>query len=82
MKEELLVNDLLSLCDTLLVHQKQQRHLLAARSIIQETTESAGIPSSPVGDSQKISPSKEAPEETLSQVESGKEAEQQHTDSE
>ncbi|XP_028249364.1 cilia- and flagella-associated protein 91 isoform X2 [Parambassis ranga] len=64
------------------VHQKQQRHLLAARSVIQGTTESAEIPSSTEGASQKISPSKEAPEEMFSQVEPGNEAEQQHTDTE
>ncbi|XP_023140479.2 cilia- and flagella-associated protein 91 [Amphiprion ocellaris] len=62
------------------VHQKQHRHLLAAQSIIQGT--SGILPSTP-GASQLTCPgikaSSQVVEEMISQVEQGKEAEQDHT---
>ncbi|XP_069569766.1 cilia- and flagella-associated protein 91 [Brachyistius frenatus] len=65
------------------VRHKQHRHLLAARSIIQGTAKPSGILP---GVSQSPGPSEKAssplPEETISRVEEGKEAEQSHSQTE
>ncbi|XP_044072732.1 cilia- and flagella-associated protein 91 [Siniperca chuatsi] len=70
------------------VHQRQHRHLQAARSIIQGTAEHSGILPSTPGTSQSTCPSERASnrvlEEMISQVEQeqGKEEEQHHTQTE
>ncbi|XP_045909862.1 cilia- and flagella-associated protein 91 isoform X2 [Micropterus dolomieu] len=70
------------------VHQRQHRHLQAARSIIQGTAEHSGILPSTLGASRSIFPSERASnrvlKEMISQVEQkqGKEAEQYHTQTE
>lgn len=69
------------------VHQRQRRHLQAARSIIQGTAESETLPNS-LGASQLTCPSERAAnrvlEETFGRVEQeqGKEAEQHHSQTE
>lgn len=68
------------------VHQKQHRHLQAARNIIQGAAEDSGTHPSTLGASQFTCPSDRPssgiPKEMISQVEQeqGKEVEQHHTD--
>nr|XP_020465219.1 protein MAATS1 [Monopterus albus]XP_020465222.1 protein MAATS1 [Monopterus albus] len=70
------------------VHQRQQRHLQAARSIVRGTSEHSGALPSSVGASQLTCPSERASNRILKEMisqgeqEHGKETEQHHTQTE